>query len=664
MDSLIDFLRILIIPIVICSVFLSGRSHNNDKKKLNNTVKPLSKKEVLKKFIYEPFVDLIEEEKKVILLNCKEEFTSTYRTKKTNQFERFFPAFTFIINNSYKAHNKKKGDKLVFAYLEKSYFDNEKKPEIGDEFISIQNKKNTKRVTSEEITNKNNQANELTAFCSNYYFTEVLNINFKSETDGKIYSTELKSPNLDGYITYIIRYMNFAYKQMSNSMTLWFDDGKASIYRKEFKEGYLKGFKQLVSKRIEEIADGVNIDLDDPYLNSEDLFNGLDENKINEDGFDDLKFKVEKTLVETHSGDKIEAVCVKAIGMFDCFDYKKLEKANFKTDYVVYARDITNPSQPIYLKSVADGFSDQEGLLCSRSDDIETYSYDYGFKNWSNLFLFYPIHVVPPYYGERKIEFVVYFVKPKTKFKGGKPSKASIIYEGSAIYELNYSQAGFLEAGKYDELIDQRIAESAFAMANADGNIEQSEVNLIQNHFEKKNSWDLLSKYFANDYEEDSEDETKKKAKYSQMLRNSFLQSIDKRLSLSDITRDLREKSTIAQQYEVIDLLLSVASSDKKLNPEENNILNKFVKTLGIDAAAYKRMKDKILLEIEDSTHESLGPETFNLTEDMSKDEKCKILRKEYTKWNGQTNNSNPKIKNKAKKLVELAASLRKEYGC
>ena len=72
----------------------------------------------------------------------------------------------------------------------------------------------------------------------------------------------------------------------------------------------------------------------------------------------------------------------------------------------------------------------------------------------------------------------------------------------------------------------------------------------------------------------------------------------------------------------------------------------------------------EILLEIEDSTHESLGPETFNLTEDMSKDEKCKILRKEYTKWNGQTNNSNPKIKNKAKKLVELAASLRKEYGC
>ena len=569
-----------------------------------------------------------------------------------------------MINNSYEPQNKKKEDKLIFAHLEKSYFHDEKKPEIGDEFISIQNKKNTKRVVSEEITHTNSQANEITAFCSNYYFTEVLIINFKSETDGKIYSTEVKSPNFDGYITYLIQYMNFLNKRLTNSSALWLDDGKASIYRKEFKEKYLNGFKSLDQKRSIEIHEGINIDLDDPKLNSENVFNNLFDNKTNKDSFDDLKFKVEKGFVETRSGEKIEAVCVKGIGMFDSFDYDKLEKADFKTDYVVYVRDITDSKNPIYLKSVADGFSDQEGLLHQRSDDIETYSYDYGFQKWSNLFLFYPIHVVPPYSGERKIEFVVYFVKPKTKFKGGKPSKANIIYEGSAIYELNYPQAGFLEAGKYDELIDQRIAESAFAMANADGNIDQSEVNLIQSHFEKKYSWDLLSKYFANNYEEDSEEETQKKAKYTQILRSAYLQSLDKRLSLSDITKDLREKSTIAQQYEVIDLLLSVASSDKKLNPEENNILNKFVKTLGVDAAAYKRMKDKILIEIEDSTHEKLGPETFNITKDMSKEERCKILRKEYTKWNGQTNNSNPKIKNKAKKLVELAASLRKEYGC
>ena len=651
-------------------MFLSGRSDNDkkntrkNKKKPNDTVKPLSKKEVLKKFIYEPFDDLTEEEKKVILLNCKEEVASTYKAKKTNPFERFFPAFSFMINNSYEAQNKKKDDKLVFAHLEKSYFDSEKRPEIGDEFISIQNKNNTKRVTCEQISHTNNQFNEVTEFCTNYYFTEALIINFKSETDGKIYSTEVKSPNFDGYITYCIQYMNFAYKQMTNSMALWFDAGKASIYRKEYKERYLKGFKGLDKERSIEIHDGVNIDLDDPNLNSENVFNNLFDNKTNKDSFDDLKFKVEKGFVETRSGEKIEAVCVKGIGMFDSFDYDKLEKADFKTDYVVYVRDITDSKNPIYLKSVADGFSDQEGLLHQRSDDIETYSYDYGFQNWSNLFLFYPIHVVPPYSGERKIEFVIYFVKPKTKFKGGKPSKSNIIYEGSAIYELNYPQAGFLEAGKYDELIDQRIAESAFAMANADGNIDQSEVNLIQSHFEKKYSWDLLSKYFANNYEEDSEEETQKKAKYTQILRSAYLQSLDKRLSLSDITKDLREKSTIAQQYEVIDLLLSVASSDKKLNPEENNILNKFVKTLGVDAAAYKRMKDKILIEIEDSTHEKLGPETFNITKDMSKEERCKILRKEYTKWNGQTNNSNPKIKNKAKKLVELAASLRKEYGC
>ena len=45
-------------------------------------------------------------------------------------------------------------------------------------------------------------------------------------------------------------------------------------------------------------------------------------------------------------------------------------------------------------------------------------------------------------------------------------------------------------------------------------------------------------------------------------------------------------------------------------------------------------------------------------------EEKCKKLRLEYTRWNRQTNNSNEKIRNQAKKMVELTASLRKKYNC
>ena len=54
----------------------------------------------------------------------------------------------------------------------------------------------------------------------------------------------------------------------------------------------------------------------------------------------------------------------------------------------------------------------------------------------------------------------------------------------------------------------------------------------------------------------------------------------------------------------------------------------------------------------------------FNFSKDMTSEDKCKKLREEYTRWNRQTNNSNEKIRNQARKMVELTASLRKKYNC
>ena len=47
----------------------------------------------------------------------------------------------------------------------------------------------------------------------------------------------------------------------------------------------------------------------------------------------------------------------------------------------------------------------------------------------------------------------------------------------------------------------------------------------------------------------------------------------------------------------------------------------------------------------------------------MSKDEKLKLLRKEYSRWNALTNNSDKLIRERAKEMRDLAASLRSEYN-
>ena len=48
----------------------------------------------------------------------------------------------------------------------------------------------------------------------------------------------------------------------------------------------------------------------------------------------------------------------------------------------------------------------------------------------------------------------------------------------------------------------------------------------------------------------------------------------------------------------------------------------------------------------------------------MDNKEKCKVLRKEYTKWNAQTNHKEAKRKKRAKEMVKIIANLRKQHNC
>ena len=139
----------------------------------------------------------------------------------------------------------------------------------------------------------------------------------------------------------------------------------------------------------------------------------------------------------------------------------------------------------------------------------------------------------------------------------------------------------------------------------------------------------------------------------------------DKRLSMSKIVEELNNKATSAQKYEAMKFLLEIAGSDDKLGIAEDTLLNKTAKALNLDLKHFQEMKSVAIANISDIEHSETMDETvFNLTEDMSKSDKCKRLREEYSKWNRQTNNSNEGIRNRAKKMVELAANLRKKYSC
>ena len=53
----------------------------------------------------------------------------------------------------------------------------------------------------------------------------------------------------------------------------------------------------------------------------------------------------------------------------------------------------------------------------------------------------------------------------------------------------------------------------------------------------------------------------------------------------------------------------------------------------------------------------------FGINKDMTKDQKLKILRKEYSRWNALTNNTDKMIRERAKEMRDLAANLRSQYN-
>ena len=149
-------------------------------------------------------------------------------------------------------------------------------------------------------------------------------------------------------------------------------------------------------------------------------------------------------------------------------------------------------------------------------------------------------------------------------------------------------------------------------------------------------------------------------------MNNTYELLKNKKLSLSEIVKELNYKSNISKRYDAMNLLLNIAGSDDRLSAEEDKLLNKTARALELDMDRFQQMKTSTIANIDtiDDTDEKNEDTIFNFSPDMTNEEKCKKLRLEYTRWNRQTNNSNEKIKNQAKKMVELTASLRKKYNC
>jgi len=399
--------------------------------------------------------------------------------------------------------------------------------------------------------------------------------------------------------------------------------------------------KEFIQKNNENIN---NNKTDDEYNNE---WNYDD----NEEQFDSIKISIKEQIYENTQMFDIEA---KGPLNFTKDQIKQSEKENEEAKFSCYVFDITDKDNETPLQGLTDPYKDENYLLSSTRN--MKVGLGLAYNDWTVMFRFPKSLVIPPSRGQRILKFVICASKLKSKFDQGIiKNKKDLYFETTTTFNLDYDQPGYLESEIYESALNEKIVQLGMAVAYSEKKINTSGVEAIKSWINTEILW---KNYLT--------DETEEKVKYSFLLKNTHELLKKNKLSLSEIVKEINFKSNISRRYDAMNLLLNIAGSDDRLSKEEDKLLNNTARALELDLERFQQMKTSTIANIDtiDESDEDNEDTIFNFSKDMTDADKCKKLREEYTRWNRQTNNSNEKIRNQARKMVELTANLRKKYNC
>ena len=366
----------------------------------------------------------------------------------------------------------------------------------------------------------------------------------------------------------------------------------------------------------------------------------------------------------------------------DCFvlyfnDFPEgYEIENNSTYLKIYAFDVTDLDQEEYenIYYETEDYEDNpklENYIRDNCHIIKTHNIDWseGSMNLVQVKLLdpddepieklaFPFSVMHfPKAGKRKIEFRVFICTKELKFHEteGRPliyslvnyrpehfkcrlneeenfddydSYSEILTYDSALIDAEYKQPGYLGANR--QKLDSLIIPIGLQLAQIKNNDVDKSLKLVKDNIAYKGDRTV----------EGGINQTLNLKKFYNLM-------ISENIDAEHYLKEIRNNSKIDERYEIINLLLNIATNDDTLIAKENNFIDNVAKKLELNQNKYqeiKRIETASLKSVDfgDKVDESI----FGITKDMDNKEKCKILRQEYSRWNSQTNN-NDKTKTK-----------------
>ena len=393
---------------------------------------------------------------------------------------------------------------------------------------------------------------------------------------------------------------------------------------------------------------------------------------------DDEKIKIKSNIKKSKVRGK-DVFLVKLANLPDDIAIQQYRDESKKVYIKIMVYDVTDLNQDKYHESI-----DGEQYFIKNCKEIKTSdpTWSYGENiliqekelgesdvNLNELAIPFSTMVFPKY-GKRKLSFRCYLCTEKQKFdlsSGRILKKDEISYDEDRQFIFD-DEAEF-DVSDYPELLAYHSS-SIDAFYKQPGYLEKKQ----------KENIDLkIALYFC--FEKDNKKKTLILNKIKENIRYGSIndeENIYKILSLKKnydlfssstfdpkkIAEQLKKNLIIEERYDLLDKLLNFAVDDETFSEYENDLIDNVAKILDVKNEKYNEIKKRITASAKFVDFgKNLGESIFGINNDMSLEEKIKILRKEYSRWNALTNNSDKLIRNRAREMRDLAAKLRSELS-
>ena len=351
----------------------------------------------------------------------------------------------------------------------------------------------------------------------------------------------------------------------------------------------------------------------------------------------------------------------------------------------------------IYVYDVTDLRSDKYYELEDYGEDTENYfnnnchvikTEDFSWSEGNNILvqskelesahdfpseLAFPFSVLQlPKYGKRKLEFRSFICTEDQKFN--EEDGRFLFYKNSCFRPeecyLATDEYAFDDYGDYTDI---------YAYSSSLIFVEYKQPGYLETNKERyddlKIALSFALKQHSGDNLEDSLEKVKEKIRYGDYtaegnikkilsLKKNYQEAKNSKIKLDDILKDLKKNSFVHERYQIIDFLLNLATDDETFTNSENSFIDKVSEQLELNKEKYQEIKKQKTASVKlVDFGERAGESVFGITKDMDKQQKLKLLRKEYSRWNALTNNTDKTIRERARQMRDLAANLRSEYN-